>query len=168
MPRSFEMRAESTASVDQLYSAFGDAAYWASRLTASAEGAATLESLAVGPDGTIEVATNVSLLRDRLPGLISSMLPGDLELAHTETWCWVGDGRLRGEVRYVVPGAHAFARGTIMLTPVGTGMEQACTVLTHVKIPVFGGAIERLVSTQLPGGILATQRFTTEWIDQNA
>lgn len=167
MARSFDLDAESSTSVQQAHSAFGDASYWASRLTESADGTATLERLAVDADGTVNVATSVSLLRDRLPGLVTSLLPGDLELAHAETWRWAGDGTLRGELGYTVRGAPASARGVILLTPVGTGMRQECTVRTQVKIPLVGGAIERLICTQLPGGILATQRFTTEWIDRN-
>jgi hypothetical protein len=167
MTRTFELHAESSASVAQTHSAFGDAGYWTARLAEGTGGTATLEDLSVGADGTVDVSTRVNLRHDGLPGLVAPLVPGDLELAHTETWRWAGDGGLRGEVGYAVRGGQLSVRGVIMLTPQPAGTRQHCTVATHARIPVVGRAIERLVCATLRGGILATQRFTTDWIDRH-
>jgi hypothetical protein len=85
MPPTFDLSAESLASVDEVHSAFGDQDYCQVRLAAFGvgPGAAMLDSLIIDAAGTVEVATTFDLFRDRLPGLVHQLHRGDLALLHT-------------------------------------------------------------------------------------
>ena len=63
MPRSFDVSADSLATVEQVHSAFSDEDYWLARL-ATLNGSTALESLTVDDDQTVRVATAQDLGRD--------------------------------------------------------------------------------------------------------
>jgi hypothetical protein len=169
MPRSFEVSAESPASVDQVHSAFGDEAYWQARLAAfgPGPGAATLDSLIVDTAGTVVVATTFSLLRDRLPRLVQQLGRGDLQMVHTETWSRAGGNQVRGQVGIAVPGTPLSATGGALLAPLANGSRLQYSATVKVKVPLVGGQIESFMSSQLSEGIMDIQRFTTAWICEN-
>ena len=102
MPRTFDLKAESSSSVEQFRSAFGDEAYWQARLAAMDNG--RLDSLAVDGDGAVNVRTTFKLLRDGLPKVVNQLRLGDLQMVHDETWSRIDDGRVRGEVNVEVNG----------------------------------------------------------------
>ena len=56
MARSFDMIAEYPDSVENLVRAFGDEHYWLAWLAAEYGNDATLDSIQVGSDGSVEVA----------------------------------------------------------------------------------------------------------------
>jgi len=142
MPRSFDVSAESPASVEQVHWAFSDKDYWQARLAAFGAGSATLDSLIVDADGTVIMANTLSLLRDRLPRLVTRLHRGDLEMVCSETWTRIGGGQVRGEVSVAVPGAPVSALGAALLTPVQNGSQLKHTTTVEIKVPLVGGKIE--------------------------
>jgi hypothetical protein len=84
MPRSFDLHVESPASVEQILSAFGDGNYWRARLAAFGNGTATMSSLIVDASGTVTVVNRLSLVRDRLPKMVTQLHRGELEMAIAE------------------------------------------------------------------------------------
>ena len=168
MPRSFDLSAESPASVDRVHAAFADEDYWRARLAAfGGPGAATLDSFACDADGTVIVATTFSLLRDRFPKLVTQLGRGDLEMVHTETWSRIGGSQVRGELSIAVPGTRVSAAGGALVAPLGSGSRLSYSVTVKVEVPLVGGKIESFMSTRLAEGILDIHRFTTEWITKN-
>jgi Protein of unknown function (DUF2505) len=169
MPRSFEVSAESPASVDQVHSAFGDEDYWQARLAVfgPGPGAATLDSLIVDAAGTVVVATTFSLLRDRLPRLVQQLGRGDLQMVHTETWSRANGNQVRGQVGIAVPGTPLSATGRALLEPLANGSRLQYSATVKVKVPLVGGQIESFMSSRLSEGIMDIQRFTTAWICEN-
>ena len=167
MPRSFDVSVESTASVDQILSAFGDQDYWRARLAAFSNGTATLGSLNLDQGGTVTVVIKLGLFRDRLPKLVTQLHRGDLVMVRNERWSRIGGGRLRGEVSVAVPGAPLSVLGEALLAPVRNGSELKYSTTVAVKIPIVGGKIESYIGGQLVEQITAIQRFTTEWIAGN-
>jgi hypothetical protein len=107
-----DLSVESPASVEQVRSAFGDEDYWRARLAAFGNGTATLGSLIVDAGG-VTVVIRLSLLRDRLPKLVTRLHRGDLEMVRNERWSWIGGGRVRGEISVAVPGAPLSAVGRL-------------------------------------------------------
>ena len=103
MPRSFDVSADSAASIDQVYTAFSGEDYWLARL-ATLNGSTTLDSLIVDDDQTVRVVTTQDLGPDLLPDLLAKFYRRDLKVRHTETWRPT-DGRLRGEIGVAVSGA---------------------------------------------------------------
>ena len=169
MPRSIDLKAESPASVEQIHSAFSDEDYWRARLAANdtGTGTATLDSLIVDADGTVNVATTHGLFRDQLPRLVTQLHLGHLEMVHNETWSRIGGGRVRGEASVVVPGAPLSALSAVLLTPVRNGSRLKYTATVEVKVPLVGGKIESFIGGQAAEEIARIQGFTTEWIAEN-
>lgn len=168
MPRSFDLSVESPVSAEQFHSAFGDEDYWLARLANYGAGAATLDSLITDADGTVTVATTVSLLGDGLPRLITQLHGGDLKTVLNETWSPIGGGRVRGEVSVAVPGVPLSGFGAGLLTPARNGSRLKYTATVEVKVPLVGGMIESFIGGQLAEPIAAIQRFTTTWITEHA
>ena len=75
MPRPFDVRTDSPASVEMIHSAFGSEAYWHARIAEFGGGATTLDTLTVDGDGTISVATTQDLGHDVLPGVLAKVFP---------------------------------------------------------------------------------------------
>lgn len=166
MPRSFDVSVESPASVDQFHSAFGNEDYWRARL-AVGDRAATLKSLTVDADGTVSAVFAASLLRDRLPKLITQLHRGDLEVVQNERWSRIDGGRLRGEISVTAPGTPLSGCWEVLVTPVRTGSRLNYTVTVKANVPLVGGTIERFIGGQLAEGVAEAVRFNTEWIAEN-
>ena len=72
MPRSFDFSVESSASVEQIHSAFSEEDYWLARLAAFG-GIGRLDSLIIGTDGSVHVVIIQDLRHDLLPGLFAKL-----------------------------------------------------------------------------------------------
>ncbi len=170
MPRTFDLSAESPASVDQVHAAFGHEEYWRARLFAVSvgPGTATLDSLAVDASGTVVVATTIGLVPDRLPKVVTQLGRGDMHMVHTETWSRVGDNKVCGKMSLAVPGTAVSATGAAVIARLANGSRLQYSAMVKVKVPLVGGQIEKLMSGRLAEGILDIQRFTTAWITENS
>lgn len=166
MPRSFDVSFTSPASVEQLFSAFGEEAYWLARFAAFG-GNKTLDSLVVGPDRAVTVVVTEDLRRGLLPGIIAKLYRGDLSVVSTEMWRPAGDGRMSGEISVAVVGAPGSGRGVAVLAPCGTGSRLDFTATVEFDVPLVGGKIESLVARQFTDGIGEVQCFTTAWVGEH-
>jgi Protein of unknown function (DUF2505) len=167
MARSFDLLAESPASVEQVHSTFKDEKYWLERLAAFG-GIGTLESLIVGPDDTVAVTISQDLRHDLLPGLLARVYRADLAVLHKETWIPINGGQVRGEISFSARGAPGSGIGKALLAPVQNGSRLKFNARVEIKVPLVGGTIERFVGGHVVKGIAATHRFTTDWITGNA
>jgi hypothetical protein len=166
MPRSFDLLAESPATVEQIHSTFRDEEYWLARLAAFS-GLGTLDSLIVGPDDSVAVTIIHDLRHDLLPGLVAKLYPVDLAVLHKETWAPIDAGRERGEVSFTARGAPGSATGRALLAPVQNGSRLEFTATVEFKVPLVGGNIESYIGGHVVKGIAATHEFTTAWIAGN-
>lgn len=167
MPRSFDLAADYEGTVDDVHRAFGDEQYWLARLADSGADSATLDAMAVGADGSIDITTTQVLRADRLPGLVAQFHRGDLSIQRAETWTGVQDGRATATVSGSIPGAPVSLTGTAVLAPNGSRSRLDLTVTVEVRVPLVGGKIENFIGNGLVDLIIAEQRFTTEWITDN-
>jgi Protein of unknown function (DUF2505) len=167
MARSFDLLAESPASVKQVHSTFKDEKYWLARLAAFG-GVGTLESLIIGPHDTVAVTIIQDLRHDVLPGLLAKVYPADLAVLHKETWIPINGGQVRGEISISVCGAPGSGIGQALLAPVENGSRLKFNARVEIKVPLVGGTIERFVGGHVVKDIAATHRFTTDWITGNA
>lgn len=166
MPRSFDVAFDLPATVEQIHSAFGDETYWRDRL-AFFGGAKVLESLVVGPDGTVTVVVSEDLRHGGLPGILTAVYRGDLNIVSTEVWTPHGDGTVRGDVTVAVTGAPGSGSGTGTLTPSQSGSQLRLAATVAFKVPLVGGPIEGFVAREFAGGFGDIQRFTTSWIAEH-
>ncbi|TXI62876.1 DUF2505 domain-containing protein [Mycolicibacterium mageritense] len=167
MPRSFEVTFDSPASVEQVFGAFGDRAYWLARLEAFG-GEKTLDALDVDADGRIRVVVTEDLRHGALPGMLAKVYRGDLNIVTTEVWTPAGDGRVDGEITVAVTGAPGSGSGTAVLERAGTGSRLALNGTVRFKMPLVGGPIESFLAREFAQGIPDIQRFTTTWLSENA
>jgi hypothetical protein len=165
MSRSFDVSADSTASIDQVHTAFSDEGYWLARL-ATLNGSATLESLNVEDDRTVRVVTTQDLGRDLLPGLLVKFYRRDLTVRHTETWR-SNDGQLHGEVSAAVSGAPGSGSGVALVAPTYTGCRMSLTGTVEFNVPLVGGTVENFIAREFTREIPEIQKFTSTWITEH-
>jgi hypothetical protein len=166
MSHSFEIVSESAASVEQIHAAFGREDYWLDRVAGDA--ATTLDSFNVGAEGAIEVRITQHLSRQILPPLMANFVPGDLKLLYRETWRPTVDSQVRGESHVSASGGLGSSRAENWLTTAGTTSQLRSTGKVHVKIPLVGGKLEKMIGASLANSIPATLHYTTTWIAEHA
>lgn len=167
MSRSLSLSLMAPVTIDEILAAFADQSYWRARLAAFDGGTATLDALTVDPGGGVTAALTVSLFANRLPKVVTALVPGDFEMARTETWHPAGDGTARAVIAVKVPGAPVAAVGAVSLVPVGTGSRLDFSTSVRVNIPLVGGQVENFIVSRLADEISAVQRFTNNWIVTN-
>ncbi|HEX2283636.1 MAG TPA: DUF2505 domain-containing protein [Mycobacterium sp.] len=167
MPRSFDMAAEYEGSVEQVHQAFRDEQYWLHRLADSGVDDYSLDTMEVGPDGSIDVKTTQVLRADRLPGWVHQFYRGAVRILREEKWTAITDGQASAEVIGSVPGAPASLSGKAVLRPTEKGSRLEFKVTVEVGIPLVGGKIENLIGGLVADLLIAEQRFTTGWIAEN-
>ncbi len=161
------MAAEYEGSVEQVHQAFSDERYWLARLTDSGADAYSLDSLDRS-DGRLYVRTTQTLRSDRLPGVVTQFHRGDLSFVREETWAPVVDGKTTAEITGSITHAPATLHGTAVLAPANSGARLEFNATVEVNIPLVGGKIENFIGSQLVDLLIAEQRFTTQWIAENA
>lgn len=162
MPRSFDVSADSPATVEQVHAAFSGEDYWLARL-ATLNGSTTLDSLIVDDDQTVRVSTTQDLGRDLLPGIVAKFYRRDLKVRHTETWRPI-DGQLGGQISVAVSGAPGSGSGAALVAPTQNGSRLTFAATVEFKVPLVGGTIENFIAREFVKGIPEIQRFTATWI----
>ena len=164
------MAAEYEGTVEQVHKAFSDEHYWLVRLADSGADDATLDSMEIGADGSIDVVTTQTLRADRLPAVVTQFHRGDLSFVREETWTPIRDGQATATIKGSIRGAPATVTGGAVLAPAKSGggsrLELKATV--EVRVPLVGGKIENFIGSRLVDLLIAEQRFTTVWITENA
>lgn len=163
------MSADYDGTVEQVHSAFADEQYWLARLADSGADDATLDALDVDPAGNVAVATTQVLRSDRLPGIVTQFHRGDLRIRRREVWSPVRAGTATAQVGGEIPGAPVSLAGDAALSPAGSGLA---SLVFHgsveVRVPLVGGKIESFIGAQLAELLIAEQRFTSQWLRENA
>ena len=167
MPHSFDVFTESPASVEQIHATFGREDYWLARCAANGT-PTTLDSLIVDADGTVRVRIAQHLGRQLLPGPVAKLIRGDLKIVATETWIPADDRRVRGQVSVSAPGGLGSGDAEAWLAPAGDGAHLHFAGRVEVKIPLVGGKLEKSIGAGMVEGIPLIQRFTADWISENA
>ncbi|GBG40561.1 DUF2505 domain-containing protein [Mycobacterium montefiorense] len=173
MPRSFDLAADYADSVEKLHRAFGEADYWRARLADIPVDRARLESILVGgesgDDGTIEVVTLQEVRSHNLPAMVTQLHRGDLSFKREETWGPVTDGIAVASIKGSIVDTPVNVSGTAELSPIARGGARLTFRITiHVRIPLIGGKVEKIIGIHLADLVSREHRFTTEWITNNA
>ena len=173
MPRSFDLSADYTDSVEELHRAFCEADYWQARLADIPVDEARLESIRVGgasgDDGTVEVVTLQEVRSHNLPAMVTQLHRGDLYFRREETWGPVTDGVATASIKGTIVDTPVNVSGTAELSPIARGGARLTFRVTiQVRIPLIGGKVENIIGTHLSDLVAREQRFTSEWITNNA
>jgi hypothetical protein len=170
MPRSFDLSADYDGTVEEVHRAFTHEDYWRTRLAESGVDVATLESMRVGDDDTVEVVTLQVIRSDKLPGMVTQLHSGDLCIRRQETWGPVSDGAAQGSVAGSIVDAPVNLTGEASLSPITEtgGSRLVFRATVQVRVPIIGGKLENIIGGQLAELVAAEQRFTTKWIADSA
>lgn len=167
MPRSFEILAESLASVEQIHAAFCREDYWLACIEAGdAKAPVTLDSLIVDDEGTVSVRSTQHVGRQLLPGVVAKFVPGDLKIVNCETWRSVGNGQVRGQTS--ISAGFGSGHADVLMSPTNNGSRLSYAVQVEVKIPIVGGKFERAIGASLTKSIPAGVQFAEAWIAEHA
>jgi hypothetical protein len=137
MSHSYEVSADSPASVEQIHAAFGREDYWLARFAAY-NPSATKDSLTVDAEDTVSVSATQYLGRQLLPEQVVKLLPGDLKLMTSKTWRPAGTGQVRGKLVNAT-GGFGSALADASLAPAGNGSTLHFAGKVEVKIPCWAG-----------------------------
>ncbi len=168
------MAADYQGSVEEVHRAFQEAQYWQARLADTPVDVATVESMRFGgesgSDGTIEVVTLQRVHSHNLPGLVTQLHRGDLCVKREETWGPLTDGAATASISGSILDTPVNVWGTAVLAPNAEsgGARQTFRITIQVRAPIIGGKIEKLIGTSLAELVTREQRFTSEWITNNA
>src|ERR1700742_4717323 len=174
MPRSLDMSVDYEASVADVHGAFLEEDYWRARLGDSGTDIAELESLRIGgksgKDGTVDVVTMQAVHSHNLPALVTQLHRGDLCVRREEAWGPVVDGVATATISGCVVNAPVSLSGTALLGPIeesgGARLKFQATI--HVRVPIIGGKLEKIIGGHLADLMVMEQRFTTTWIAGSA
>ncbi|MET0994296.1 MAG: DUF2505 domain-containing protein [Mycobacterium sp.] len=171
MPRSFDMIADYPDSVEDLIGAFGDERYWLAWLAAEYGTDATLDSIQVGADGSVEVACTFALPQDQLPSVVARVYKSDVQITRGESWSAIAGGEATCTITASMPGTPVTLSGSAQLTPHPAdagGAQMSVKGTVEVRIPMVGRQIEKVIANQLMDLATTRQHFTSSWISQKS
>ena len=167
MPRSIELTAASPHPLTDIRRAFDDEAYWQSRLTAFEGGSPTLDELSTDESGRTSVTMTMRFGGDQLPDPLRRLRLGSLEVVQREQWDAVEAGTLRGAIEVDARRTPMSGRGSVRLTPAGSGTALAGHATVDVNVPLIGGAISKFIAGLLANGIVDIVGVTDSWLAEN-
>jgi Protein of unknown function (DUF2505) len=173
MPRSFDLSADYESSAEEIHRAFLAEGYWKARLADIPVDEASVESMRVGGsgnDGTVEVVTLQMVRSHNLHAIVKQLHQGDLCVRRKEKWGPITDGAATASIEGSIVGTPVNVSGTGELSPIAEsgGARLGFRITVHVRVPLIGGKVERLIGTQLAELVSREQRLTAEWIANNA
>ncbi len=166
MPRPITHSAPVPAPVDKVHAALVSEQYWKDRVDEIGGPDAKLVS-ATALNGTISVVMSQSIPEEELPAAVTAFKKGPLVIERTESWGPLGGNRAQGKFGATVEGAPAVISGTTLLEGDETSATMSLSGTTEVKVPIFGGKIEAMISEQVLSLIDAEHDFTGNWIAEN-
>ena len=168
MATPIEHKVTFTAPLERVHAAFTNEQYWDDRIEAVGGAGGRIDEFTV-TDAAVDVKMVQTVAAENLPGLITKIHPGDLEIDRTQTWGPLdpaGNGAA-GTFSAAIPGVPAKIGGTVTLTADGANSVMSVAGEVSVKIPLIGGKAESVAVEQLTRLLDKEDEFTTEWIAQH-
>ncbi|MGH3874956.1 MAG: DUF2505 domain-containing protein [Pseudonocardiaceae bacterium] len=100
---------------------------------------------------------------DVLPSFLRSVWPEGLTILRTETWDSSG-----GNVNAVVDGIPGTMTVAMRLEPDPAGCVLGAQLAAEVPLPLFGGKVEKIITTNVAKLMTAEYQFTLEWLRGSA
>ena len=159
------MSADSPNTAERILAAFESESYWRARLVAFADGRPTLDSLVTDADGVTTVTTTLHFGVEQFPPPMNLLPGGNVRVVQVERWRATDRGALDGTITVTAPGAPVSGDGVIEVVPLAAGGSRLSgTGRVDVRVPLIGGAIAKVVASQIASGIRDIHAFTDEWI----
>lgn len=118
--------------------AFGDERYWLAWLAAEYGTDATLDTIQVGADGSVEGACTFALPQDQLPSVVTRVYKSDVQITRGESWSAIAGGGATCTITASMPGTPVTLSGSAQLTPHPAdagGAQMRVEGMVEVRIP---------------------------------
>lgn len=112
-------------------------------------------------EGGVTLVVHQGVPQDALPPFVRAMLPGGLTIERTETWTGAD-----GSVHAVVDGAPGTITGVMRLGPDAAGSVLDAELTADVPVPLIGGKIEKIITSNVSTLLDNEYRFTLAWLDE--
>ncbi|KGN32319.1 hypothetical protein N802_18315 [Knoellia sinensis KCTC 19936] len=144
----FTHRAEYPASVDDVWAVMSSQEFQDAKCEATTTGDWTSRVETSG-DRTTMTSERV-LPTDDLPDIARSFVGSTLTIAEVQTWgSPAPDGTRVAELHVQIKGAPMTLKGTVRLSPNGSGSVQEIDGDVKVSVPLIGGKLEKAASDPL-------------------
>ncbi len=110
--------------------------------------------------GAITVVQRQTVPSDWVPDFARSLISGDVVIERTEDW----NGDFGATVRAVVVGTPAKITGAMALAPHGDGAVLTMRIEAKVPVPLFGAAVESMITEKISQLMETEHRFTLDWL----
>lgn len=158
MPTSLSVTHEFPAPPATVYALLTDRTFLDGRLIETGGIDPSIVSLEVN-GAAAKVVTRQSIPSSVLPAMVASMIPGDPVTERTEEWHTDGESHI-APFSVVIKGAPATLKGTMTLSPVGSGSSLTIEGQASVPIPLFGSKIEAIVVEQVTAQLISEAEYT--------
>lgn len=114
---------------------------------------------------TTVISTTRTLPTSDLPDVAKKFVGEVLTLVEEQTWSpSAADGSREARIQLRVDGAPVSLKGTIRLSPKGSGSTQDVVAELTAKVPLMGSVIEKAAAPGIKAGIDAEVDLVKEWL----
>lgn len=144
----FTHRAEYPATADEVWAIMSTQDFQNAKCEATTTGDWTA-NVSTSADTTTITSERV-LPTDDLPDIAKTFVGGTLTIAEVQTWGPpAADGTRTGDLKVQIKGAPMTLKGTVRLSPNGSGSVQEIDGDVKVSVPLIGGKLEKAASDPL-------------------
>lgn len=144
----FTHRAEYPATADEVWAVMSSQDFQDAKCEATTTGNWT-SNVSTAADRTTITSERV-LPTDDLPDIARSFVGATLTVAETQVWGPpAADGSRTGDLQVQIKGAPMTLKGTVRLSPNGSGSVQEIDGNVKVSVPLIGGKLEKAASDPL-------------------
>ncbi|NNG35509.1 DUF2505 domain-containing protein [Nakamurella aerolata] len=161
MPTPLKAEKSLPVAPDAAVAAFADPDYLNGRLAAAGGTDPKIVTQERSGD-ELTLVTEQAIPAGVLPSVVSSLLPGDVQITRTEKWAPDGSGGYRADFDVTIKNAPASLKGTMTLTPAGSGSTLTVDGQATVPIPFLGGKIEGVIVEQVGKLLAVEEKYAAE------
>lgn len=144
----FTHRAEFPATADEVWAVMSTQDFQNAKCEATTTGDWT-SNVSTSADTTTITSERV-LPTDDLPDIAKTFVGPTLTIAEVQTWGPpAADGTRTGDLKVQIKGAPMTLKGTVRLSPNGSGSVQEIDGDVKVSVPLIGGKLEKAASDPL-------------------
>lgn len=144
----FTHRAEYPATADEVWAVMSSQDFQDAKCEATTTGNWT-SNVSTQGDQT-RITSERVLPTDDLPDIAKTFVGASLTIAEVQTWgAPAPDGTRTADIQVQIKGAPMTLRGTVRLSPNGSGSVQTIDGEVKVSVPLIGGKLEKAASDPL-------------------
>lgn len=162
MATRFSHTARIDTHVENVFTSYGDEAFWHDRIAAVGSPADTLDDFSTTGD-TITVTVTQHIPDSDIPDLARKVLPGQLVIVRTTTFGDFDGERFTGSARAEAAGGLGMIDGGAEAVHRDGAAHESVSGQVKVSVPLLGGKLEKLVVGHLDRLFEAEYQHLRRW-----